>query len=376
MTTPRSLLHVRGDAEVKPGGDYTLIKTFAGLLCERGHEVTVALGEAADPRGYDVVLTINFDSPFEPCALLRRAQAAKVPVCLYALHHPSPGFAAYLRHGTTGGRRVAALLAGNDPRRYLGLLATARTALRDRRPFSCWRACPTRRLQETLLAGCAVILVSSRLERELILEEFPEAGSRRPLTLVPHAFARRPVAAASRDSQLVVCPGRIESRKNQLTLLRVAHRFPDRRFTFVGNLNPAEHAYGRDFLRMIASTRNARHIAGLDLDGFRRLLAGAGVAASASWFEVVSLAELEALAQGCRLVATRHSYLSEFAGDRLDAFDPASPEDLVAGLTRAFAAADSGPAPAAPATMDALDPERVGDALDAALRTARAGAAA
>ena len=159
-------------------------------------------------------------------------------------------------------------------------------------------------------------------------------------------------------------------------LLRVAPRFPDRQFTFVCSLNPAEQAYGRKFSALIAKTPNAQSIGGLDLGGFRLLLAGAGVAASASWFEVVSLAELEALAQGCRLVATRHSYLSEFAGDRLDAFDPASPEDLVAGLTRAFAAADSGPAPAAPATMDALDPERVGDALDAALRTARAGAAA
>lgn len=377
----RVLMHIRGNAEAKPGGDLHLSRTFARLLGERGHAVSLVPGDAARPEGHDVVLTINLDSPFEPWSLLQRARAQRVPVCLYALHHPFPGFADYLRHGTSGGRRIAALLAGHDPQRYLGILAFARTLLQPGHRRRCWRAWPTRRLQHALLDGCAAVLVSSRLERERIETDFPGAGAgaRARMHVVPHTFEQVPAGVPSRDPRLVVCPGRIESRKNQLTILAVAHRFPDRRFVFVGALNGAEGAYCRRFLAMIAATPNASHRTNLDLPAFRELLAGAGVAVNASWFEVVSLAELEALAQGCRLVGTRNSYLGEFAGGAMESFDPRSSTDLADAVGRALAAADADAAAGTPARGTAdllaeLEPARVGQALEAGLRAAIASA--
>jgi glycosyltransferase involved in cell wall biosynthesis len=369
------LLHIRGNAESKPGGDYNLLKAFAGLLRQRGHQAAITLDCAASLSGYDAVLTINLDSPFEPALILDRARRQGVPLCLYCLHHPMPAFAAYLRHGSTGARRVAAALSGWDPQRYLGLLAVPRVLLAGPGRWSCWRALATRRLQQRLLTGAAAVLVSSRLEREQIIADLPGVADQAHFAVVPHVFESSPADHQAKDRRLIVCPGRIESRKNQLTILGIVDRFPHLRFVFVGGLNPAEDGYCRRFLAQIAKSANACHIGGMDLAGFRALLKTAGVVVSASWFEVVSLSELDALAQGCRLVAGCNSYLREFTTRRVAFFDPASQESLANSLSRTIAYIEDGDREAggSPIGLQDMEPVNVGRSLEDALQGAIKG---
>jgi glycosyltransferase involved in cell wall biosynthesis len=369
------LLHIRGNAESKPGGDYNLLKAFAGLLRRRGHQAEITLDCAASLTGYDAVLSINLDSPFEPALMLDRAQRQGVPLCLYCLHHPMPAFAAYLRHGCTGARRVAATLSGCDPQRYLGLLALPRVLLAGPARWRCWRALSTRRLQERLLGGAAAVLVSSRLEREQIISDLPGGADQARFAVVPHVFESSPAAQQAKDRSLIVCPGRIESRKNQLTILAIVDRFPGYRFVFVGGLNPAERGYCRRFQAMIAGAANASHVGGMDLAGFRALIQTAVAVVSASWFEVVSLSELEALAQGCRLVAGCNSYLREFTTRRVAFFDPASRESLADSLSRTIAYIEEGDheAGGSPAGLHAMEPANVALSLEDALQGAIKG---
>ncbi len=259
------LLHIRGNAERKPGGDFNLLKAFAGLLRQRGHQATITLDCAASLAGCDAVLTINLDSPFEPALMLDRARRHGVPLCLYSLHHPMPAFATYLRHGSTGARRVAAALSGCDPQRYLGLLAGRARAARRPAALALRPArSPPAALQEGLLTGAAAVLVSSRLEREQIVADLPGCAGRARFAVVPHVFESSPAGQQAKDRSLIVCPGRIESRKNQLAILAIVERFPRHRFVFVGGLNPAERGYCRRFQELIARSANASHVGGMD----------------------------------------------------------------------------------------------------------------
>jgi glycosyltransferase involved in cell wall biosynthesis len=307
--------------------------------------------------------------------MLDRAQRQGVPLCLYCLHHPLPAFAAYLRHGSTGARRLAAALSGCDPQRYLGLLAVPRVLLAGPERWRCWRALNTRRLQERLLTGAAAVLVSSRLEREQIIADLPGCAEQARFAVVPHVFESPPAGHQEKDRSLIVCPGRIESRKNQLTILAIVERFPRHRFVFVGGLNPAERGYCRRFQAAISRSANASHVGGMDLAGFRALIRTAVVVVSASWFEVVSLSELDALAQGCRLVAGCNSYLREFTTRRVAFFDPASQESLADSLSRTIAYIEEGDREAggSPAGLQEMEPDTVARSLEDALQGAIKG---
>jgi len=335
------LVSLRSDASIKLGGDVSLLRSFAEELAVR-HEVEIVVGvpSPAEIARHDLVLAANLDRPIEPAATLARAEAAGIPMVLYTLHHPAAGVSAYLRHGATGVRRQLGRLAGGSPTRYEQLLWGLHAGsglLRERRRPSFGSVAEAKRR----LLTSAEVVVSCPAEAEAIARDVGPiggAGGRGGSTggwqAVAHpsdfpAGSRHPVPGR------VVVPGRIESRKNQLTALALARRFDDLEFLFVGALSQADRRYGARFVDVVAATPNASHIEHLPKDEFYPLLQTAQVVLSASWFEVTSLIELFCVANGIPLAVSRHSYLS---GDGpIHRFDPADLDAAAAALSAALA---------------------------------------
>jgi glycosyltransferase involved in cell wall biosynthesis len=125
---------------------------------------------------------------------------------------------------------------------------------------------------------------------------------------------------ADRDIDVLVV-GRIEERKNQL-FLATALANTGWTVVFVGAPNRRNPEYVRHFLRIVEASDNLTHRGHVSHGTLRELMARSRVCASASYFEVVSLAELESVGYGCQLVASDASYLPEYLNGSARFLDP------------------------------------------------------
>jgi glycosyltransferase involved in cell wall biosynthesis len=324
------LFHLRSDALSKPGGDASLGRQYKALLEGAGHQVELTMSHAPFDGSYDAALTFNLDRPFESAQFVANCKARGVPALLYSLHHPASGVASYLRHGTAGFRRAFATVARHDPGRYETVLTAVKVLGRKFKPqrLGALRFVNTLRAQQFLLSNASAILASSGLEVDEMVREFSAPGL--PYAVVPHILeglgsgqgaAFTPGSARDID---VLCAGRIESRKNQLQVARLARRFPDTTFVFVGTPSPSEGQYFAAFRAEIDGLANVQYHPSLPIDELRQYFRRSRIFMSLSWFEVVSLTEMEAYSWGCRLIAGKYSYAKEFAAaGRASFVDPA-----------------------------------------------------
>jgi len=310
------LIVLRHDAKTKAGGDVTLMTELSLSLCDYGLDCDLVEGVPDSLHGYSLAICANLDRPIEAALLLKKCSKANVPLQLMALHHSHDAVSDFLRFGLSGWKHLIARLAGYDPVSYEQYLWYARVffsyLIKDRSlPFGRVRAA-----QLKLIDGCHSILVVSRAELDQIERDIGIVRSR--VIHLPHIIKSEDTnfrSVSRRD--VVFCPGRIESRKNQLFLLSVAEVLPNYKFVFMGAPNKSEMAYVNDFLKKVSELPNVKFLSPRGLSEFKEYLISADVVLTASWFEVTSLIELEVLACSKKLVTASRSYNDSFFSNSL-----------------------------------------------------------
>jgi glycosyltransferase involved in cell wall biosynthesis len=326
------LIHLRSDADAKHGGDVALARQYKRILEDGGHSVDITTSSLAFEGHYDLALTFNLDRPFEPAQFIDNCNKNNIPVMIYALHHPTAGVAQYLKFGTKGLRRVFAMLAGCRPALYESILALVKVASGQ---MKIQRAANLKFLyasiaQRFILNNVNTILVSTQMELSKTAEEFQVAQDR--FAVVPHILDIAPVSSplpTGPERQIdVICAGRFESRKNQLLVARLARKMTTTKFVFVGTPSSTEARYFAEFQAEIAGLDNVAYYPSLPLDELRAMFRNARLFISLSWFEVVSLTEMEAMACGCHLLVGKNSYAEYFTGDRAIFVEPDALESV------------------------------------------------
>ncbi len=131
----------------------------------------------------------------------------------------------------------------------------------------------------------------------------------------------------------VLCVGRLEARKNQITLLH-ALRETGLPIVLVG------HATNPDYdklLRAVAGP-NASFVGRIPANSqmLASAYAGARVFCLPSWSEGAPLVGLEAAAAGCNMVLSDRSSEREYFGERARYCDPCNPEQMLQTITEAY----------------------------------------
>jgi len=175
-------------------------------------------------------------------------------------------------------------------------------------------------------ASLVVVQAPSELDQ---LERNFGAEVRGKAAWVPNgvSYENGPQTSGTRDIDVLVA-GRIEERKNQLGIARALAGTPWK-VTFVGANNPRNAAYTEKFHRLVGEYENLQHVPHVSLDELRQMYVRSKVFLSASFFEVVSLAELEAVAYGCQLISATSGYLSDYLGDLATYADPTTEPDAL-----------------------------------------------
>lgn len=367
------IIHLRSDAELKSGGDVTLGKQYKAVLEEAGHQVD--LTTSCDFSGqYDLGLTFNFDRPFEAAQFIENCKNKNVPSMIYALHHPTEGVARYLQFGTKGARRFFSLLSMGVPHWYETWLGVAK-ALAGKltiQGIANLRLLYVPLAQQFIIRHADRILVSTEMESEALQREF--LADTKKIAIVPHILHTVPSVVAEDGQNVrdvdVVCAGRIESRKNQLLVASLARALPNLRFVFIGTPSATEGQYFSQFQQEIEGLKNVDCYPNLPMDELRAQFRRSRIFISLSWFEVVSLTEMEALACGCHLVVGRYSYSQRIAGAHGDFVEPNDVVAIEALLRRLSAPATAAAEQFDTARLLEMSPDGVGRAFASAFNSA------
>ena len=297
----------------------------------RAEGVTVEFDSTglADLKQFDLVNLYNFALPEMVEEFSRRAAAAGVPFVITSLYEDWPSFynpmqsiftalELYVREGQPQSRwsefRDAALAVAPHPPLCNGFAA----------------------------AHAARLLVTGEREGEAIRRDFPGAA---PTTtcflgcdLTPFGEPREVVAEsfikATGLRDFVLCVGRLETRKNQLMLLKALEEselpivFATGGFTY----QPEYEACCRAFKRRGKTFFLGRQSPEL----LRAMFAAAKVHALPSWYELPGLVSLEAAAYGGQVVASDLGTLRDYLGDQAFYANPGDDRSILNAVTAAY----------------------------------------
>ena len=304
------LIVLRHDAREKPGGDTALLTEIYTSLSH--FDCTLITGLPKSVAGFKFVIGCNLDRPIEGYELLKLCKSDSVPLHFMTLHHSShQAMSDYLKYGIVGWKKIIAFFSNYEPIKYEQLLWNIRVTIDKIFRRHDLKYGDIIKAQRALVRESEYLLVVSSDEIRSIEKDIALIASK--TIIFPHLLpADTQRTTADKEEKIIFCPGRIECRKNQLFILRVAELMPDLDFVFMGRINKSDKKFYRLFIRKVSKLKNVTVAQPLGVREFRNYLMNADVVLTASCFEVTSLIELDVLKEHRKLVCSSSSYNNSF----------------------------------------------------------------
>ena len=298
------LIQNRPNTFTQRGGDTVVIeRTVAGLRA-LGIECTVDVAGTANVKDFDVVHIFNFALPELTKHFAQGAVSAGVPFVVTTLNEDLPSF--HSQSVLAAQALTHYVQNGQDPRVW--------AQLRQRIDSSP----PTPPFDNSwTVEHAAALLTNGKRESESLRKQYPGSKS---IIEVPLGFEVTELGVTAqlfisryglRD--FVLCVGRLESRKNQLMLLKALENedvpvvFVSGGFTYQPEYAAAIRGFRRKGRTLVLDRLEPEMLA----SAYR----AAKVHVLPSWYELPGLVSLEAGALGCNLVVTDNGTTRDYLGD-------------------------------------------------------------
>jgi len=330
----RVLLQNRSNAFSHPGGDTGIMNGLHDGLTALDVEVH-ASAELEDMSGVDLVHLVNLTILPASRRFAQNALRHNIPYVVTALYEDWPRFLD--KSNATLGLFEDYAQSGYDKGLFENRLAELR------------RIPPAAKLENEFVAKAArALLASGEREAARLRKDFPEAAD--GVHVVP--FGISVVEHLSSDfknefrqrmgiGSFVLCVGRLETRKNQLMLLKALEE-DDLTLLFVGGgftYQPAYEKLCRTFRRQ-GSNLFFGQVSALQLAA---LYSTARCHVLPSWYELPGLVSVEAAAYGCPVAASTWGGVEDYLPS--DGFFACQPDDPVSIRKAVFQAIESNPIP-------------------------------
>ena len=312
------------------GGDTVQIVKTAEYLRLAGFEVDIRLcTDTIDYAPYDL---IHFFNIIRPADILQHIFESGKPYVVSTIY---VDYSEYETHARTGLTSLLFKFFSSDQVEYLKVIArhwkNGEKIVSPR--YLLWGH---RRSIRYIIRHARCLLPNSHSEYRRLVAHY---GLQQTYRAVPNAIDPSmftlPADDHTRNTNLVLCVGRVEGRKNQLALIRALR---DTKYTLyiIGSGSPNQQEYYRQCLQEAGG--NVRFIEAIRQEELVAYYAAAKVHVLPSWFETTGLSSLEAAAMGCNIVITDKGDTREYFGDLAWYCDPDSSSSILAAVEAAAAA--------------------------------------
>jgi Glycosyltransferase len=268
------LFCVRNDYYRNFAGDSMQILKMAEYLRKIGVVVDINDGGITDYSGYDIIHLFNLTYIGEIYKYYKIARFYKKEIVLSSIYWNLKKYYNYIN---------------------------------DSENIKLWDRC--RNYKREILKGCKMIYTNSKVEGQLIQDEF---GKCLPYTVIYNGVEVEnddvPLYGFKERYNLnnyILCVGRIEEIKNQLTLAKVCNDL-DLQLVLIGNIND------KKYFSKIMSFKNVSYFGFIDNYNKYNAYRFAKLHVLPSFIETPGLSSLEAAASGCNIVSTSEGCADEY----------------------------------------------------------------
>lgn len=301
-----------------------MLERLSDGLTQRGHEVTVDLRGDANLASFDVVHLFNFATTELTRQYAERAVAAGVPYVVTTLYEDLPSF--QRQSHLVAGRLIDYVTQGQRSGSY-SLSLQELHALQPSPRFPA----------DDIARHAAVLMPNGEGEAAALRRDYPytraittvPVGSEIGAMCGPELFEQ---AYGERD--FVLCVGRLESRKNQLMLLKALEDSPLTVVLAAGGFSyqPEYEAAVRSFKRRGKTVILGR----IDPQMLSSAYAACRLHVLPSWYELPGLVSLEAAARNKNIVVTRTGTTADYVGDKAFYCSPWDSDSILSAVTAAY----------------------------------------
>jgi glycosyltransferase involved in cell wall biosynthesis len=296
----------------KGGGDKIQIENTAAELRDLGVEVDIKVGFDTDLSPYDVIHVFQLDWTPETYFYAKNAKKAGKPLVLSPIHHNINEVKKFDDEYVFDLRRISKVLFKDQHNRD-----TFKNVYRS--VFNLKKAGPTvysvfyglKRMHRKTLSLSDIVLVQTEAEARDLEETYKVSFDWRK---VPNGVGRPFLNNDAYENKLdmvnyIICVGRIEPRKNQLSVIEAVKNFRenhdlDVNLVLIGTKAGRQHfEYSKKFDEALKKYPWIRHIEKVPYEEMPSYYHFAKVGVSASWFETTGLTSLEAVYSGTNAVA-------------------------------------------------------------------------
>ena len=334
------LMQSRSNFNSLAGGDTVQLLKTKEQLEKLGVEVDLSLEWEPDLSGYDLVHLSNVTRIQETYLQMRNAKKYNKPVVLSTIFWPMDEFE---KNGQIGIRGF--LNARLDIDRIEKIKAAARY-IKDKTA----RNIATKNLitvgysamQKYVVENADVFLPNSEMEMGKLCETF--GLPKENYVVVPNGIdadiakeklAAPEVAEFEKFKDAIICVGRIETRKNQLALVKALDGSPYT-IVLVGNVSGNHKDYFKQIQYYLDKNENFHYIPRVENDKIYQLYKVCKVSALPSWLDTPGLVSLEAAAMGCNLAMSTKGSTYEYFKDEAFYCEPDDIDSIRAAVTKAY----------------------------------------
>jgi glycosyltransferase involved in cell wall biosynthesis len=320
-----------------PGGDTTQIVNTIKYLKKIGCDAELII----DPKTsinydeFDLVHLFNTTRIHETWFYAKRAKRHNKRIALSTIYWNSGEFE---KKSGMGFRSFLTRLLGQSKIEYLKVLVKYLNGYDRGAPALALIFKGFRRMQYETVEMADIFLPNAEIEMSSFIQDLSNRDNLN-YRVIPNAVdtidgteSDQINTEIKRENDLVLCVGRIDSRKNQLNLIR-ALKGSSCRLIIVGKPAPNQKKYYENVLK--EGDGWVEFIEWTDFEGLKILYKRSKVHVCPSWFETPGLASLEAAYFGANVVVTPYGSTEEYFGKNAFYCDPDNKQSILNAVNEA-----------------------------------------
>lgn len=318
------------------GGDTVQLEKTKSELEKLGVEVDFSLEFEPDLSQYDLVHLSNVTRIQETYLQVKNAKKQGKKIALSTIFWPMDEFE---KQGQVGIRKFINSFFGIDNQERIKAIARyiKDKNSRNEATKNLWKIGYTK-MQQYVVRNVDYFLPNSEMEMDEFCKSFgvekkgykviPNAidadiAKLQDATVIPEEFEKY------RDS--IICVGRIEPRKNQLSLVKALDQ-SGYKLVLVGAVSDNQKGYFADIKEILDRNENFHYIPRIENSKLYQLYKVCKVSTLPSWLDTPGLVSLEAAAMGCNLAISSKGSTTEYFGNYAEYCLP----DDIEGIRRAI----------------------------------------